>query len=129
MKITLNGHILAGGLTANEEPIHMTISAQRMLQLVKTIRASSIQTYDRGNLQICLTFEVGRRHKSQAEASQHMLLHASALTQAHGTLTLDLENGETFLLESATLQTIKTRTQGNASYTTYEIYGGNLHAH
>lgn len=108
----------------------MALTAQRSMQTLRAIRAPSVQTYDRGNLQIKLTFEVGRHHKNQAEASHHMLLHASELTQAHGPLKIELEDKakQVFTLESATLHHIQTYYKGNASYTTYEIYGGNLHA-
>ena len=34
---------------------------------------------------------------------------------------------KTTLLEDATLCTIQTHSKGNASYTLYKIYGGNLH--
>lgn len=129
MKITLNEHLLAGGASAHEEPTHMELSAQRSMQTIRAIRAPAIQTCDRGNLQIKLTFEVGRHHKNQAEASRHMLLHASKITQAQGALRIELEDklNQVFILESAILQHIQTHYKGSASYTTYEIYGGNLY--
>lgn len=133
MKITLKTssqeHILAGGAANQEEPIHLTISAQRTLQAVRAIRATSVQTYDRGNLQIKLTFEVGRLHESQSDAMNYMLIHASTITNAHGELLLQLEDpaARSLTLESATLASIQTRYNGNASYTLYEIYGGKLH--
>ncbi len=129
MKITLNEHILANGNLTNENPIHFEISGQRNLQIIKAIQAPNVQTLDRGNLQIKLTFQVGRRHKSQNDAIQHMLVHASELVKAHGTLKIELEDSlnRSFVLESATLQRIQTQYRGNASYSTYEIYGGHLH--
>ena len=129
MKITLNQHILSNGISTNENPIHFEISGQRNLQIIKAIQAPNVQTIDRGNLQTKVTFQVGRCHKSQQEAIQHMLVHASDIVNAHGTLQIDLEDktSRRFVLESATLQRIQTHYKGNASYTTYEIYGGNLH--
>ena len=129
MKITLNEHILAGGNAAHEQPEHFEIEGQRHMQILQAMRAENIQTFNRGNLQIQLKFTVGRRHKTAAEAIQHALTHACALTHASGPLRIDLEDKaqRQLTLESATLQHIKTRYKGNASYTTYEIYGGNLH--
>ena len=83
LKTSSQEHILAGGSADHEDPIHLTISAQRTLQSVRAIRASSVQTYDRGNLQIKLTFEVGRLHESQSDAMNYMLIHASTITNAH----------------------------------------------
>ena len=129
MKITLNEHILAGGNAAHEQPEHFEIEGQRHMQILQAIRADNVQTFNRGNLQIQLKFTVGRRHKTAAEAVQHALTHACALMHASGSLHIDLEDKaqRQLTLESATLQHIKTRYKGNASYTTYEIYGGNLH--
>ena len=129
MKITLNEQILAGGNKSNENPTHFEIDGQRNIQILKTVRSPHIQTFDRGNLKIKLSFEVGRRHKSQTDAIQHALIHACELAQAHGQLILELEDKHTrrFCLESATIQHIQTKYKGNASYTTYEIYGGELH--
>ncbi len=129
MKITLNEHVLAGGNDANENPTHLQISGQRQLQFIKTIQSPYVQTQDRGNLQIKVSFDVGRRHKTQASAIQHILTHASRLSNAGGCLKIDLEDNthQRFCLESATLNRIETYYKGNASYTTYEIYGGNLH--
>ena len=129
MKITLNDHILAGGNAAHEQPEHFEIEGQRSMQILQAIRADNVQTFNRGNLQIQITFTVGRRHKTAAEAVQHALTHACTLMHASGRLNIDLEDKaqRQFTLESATLQHIKTRYKGNASYTTYEIYGGNLH--
>ncbi len=130
MKITLNEQILAGGNAIHENPTHFEIDGQRNVQILKTVRASHIQTFDRGNLKIRLSFEVGRRHKTQTEAIQHTLTHACKLAQANGSLIIDLEDKQPhrFCLDSATIQHIQTTYKGNASYTTYEIYGGELHA-
>lgn len=130
MKITLNEQILAGGNERNENPVHFEIDGQRNVQILKTVRAPHIQTFDRGNLKIRLSFEVGRRHKTQTEAIQHTLTHACKLAQANGSLIIDLEDKQPhrFCLDSATIQHIQTTYKGNASYTTYEIYGGKLHA-
>ena len=92
MKITLNKHVLCGGNLANEIPSQFEISSQRNLQIVKAIRASFSQTCNRGNLQTRLVFEVGRKHRSQQEAAQHALVHASELQQANGVLLLDFEH-------------------------------------
>ena len=129
MKITLNDHILAGGSAAHEQPEHFEIEGQRSMQILQAIRSDNIQTFNRGNLQIKLLFTVGRHHKTAAEAVQHALTHACTLLHASGKLNISLEDKtqRQFTLESATLQHIKTRYNGNASYTTYEIYGGNLH--
>ena len=129
MKITLNDHILAGGNAAHEQPEHFEIEGRRNMQILQAIRADNIQTFNRGNLQIQLKFTVGRHHKTAAEAVRHALTHACALMHASGRLNMDLEDKaqRQFTLESATLQHIKTRYKGNASYATYEIYGGNLH--
>ena len=129
MKITLNEYILAGGDAAHEQPEHFEIEGQRHMQILQAIRADNIQTFNRGNLQIQLKFTVGRRHKTAAEAIQHALTHACTLMHASGQLNIDLEDKaqRQLTLESATLQHIKTHYKGNASYTTYEIYGGNLH--
>lgn len=133
MKITLKtaskSYVLAGGTALNEEPTHMTVTAERTLQSVKAIRAASVQTYDRGNLQIRLTFEVGRLHGDQSAAMEHMLVHASEIAHAHGEVLIQSEGSRvrTLTLESATLASVQTHYKGNASYTTYEIYGGKLH--
>ena len=129
MKITLNEHVLAGGNAAHEQPEHFEIEGQRHMQILQAIRADNVQTFNRGNLQIQLKFIVGRRHKTAAEAVRHALTHACVLMHASGPLHIDLEDKaqHQLTLESATLQHIKTRYHGNASYTTYEIYGGNLH--
>ena len=133
MKITLKtnqkSYILAGGLAANEEPTHIFVTAERILQSVKAIRATAVQTYDRGNLQIRLTFDVGRLHHDQSAAMEHMLVHASEIAHAHGEGLIQSEGSRirTLTLESATLASVQTHYKGNASYTTYEIYGGRLH--
>ncbi len=129
MKITLNQQILAGGNAINENPNNFAIDGQRNIQILKTVRSPHVQTFDRGNLQIKLSFEVGRRHKTQTEAIQHTLTHACELAQANGQLIIELEDKQQrcFYLESATIQHIQTQYKGNASYTTYEIYGGQLH--
>ena len=133
MKITLKtdqkSYVLAGGMVANEEPTHLFVTAERTLQSVKAIRAASVQTYDRGNLQIRLTFDVGRLHNDQSAAMEHMLVHASEIAHAHGEVLIQSEGSRvrTLTLESATLASIQTHYKGNASYTTYEIYGGRLH--
>ena len=133
MKITLKtaskSYVLAGGLAVNEEPTHMSVTAERALQSVKAIRAASVQTYDRGNLQIRLVFEVGRLHNDQSAATEHMLVHASEIAHAHGEVLIQSEGSRvrTLTLESATLASVQTHYKGNASYTTYEIYGGKLH--
>lgn len=133
MKITLKtnqkSYILAGGLAANEEPTHIFVTAERILQSVKAIRATAVQTYDRGNLQIRLTFDVGRLHHDQSAAMEHMLVHASEIAHAHGEVLIQSEGSRirTLTLESATLASVQTHYKGNASYTTYEIYGGRLH--
>ena len=130
MKITLNEHTLCGGNLANETPSRFKINSQTNLQIIKAIRATFSQTCNRGNLQTKLVFEVGRKHRSQQEAAQHALLHASELKQASGVLQIDFEdkNNRRFQLESATLYRLQTHYKGNASYTLYEIYGGELHA-
>lgn len=130
MKIKLNEYTLCNGNATNENPSRFEISSQRNLQIVKSIRAHFSQTYNRGNLQTKLLFEVGRKHRSQQEAAQHALLHASKLQQASGVLLIDFEDkaNRQFQLESATLYRIQTHYKGNASYTLYEIYGGELHA-
>lgn len=130
MKISLNEHVLCGGNSTNEIPSHFEITSQRTLQMLKAIRAPFSQTYNRGNLQTKLVFEVGRKHRSQQEAAQHALLHASKLQQANGCLQIDFEDkgNHRFQLESATLYRIQARYKGNASYTLYELYGGELHA-
>ena len=130
MKITLNEHVLCGGNLANETPSRFEISSQRNMQIIKAIRATFSQTYNRGNLQTKLVFELGRKHRSQQDAAQHALLHASELKQASGVLKIDFEDKskQCFQLESATLYRIQTHYKGNASYTLYEIYGGELHA-
>ncbi len=130
MKITLNEHILCSGSSANETPSRFEVSSQRNLQIIKAIRARFSQTCNRGNLQTKLVFEVGRKHRSQQEAAQHALLHASELQQANGVLQIDFEDkaNRRFQLESATLYRVQTHYKGNASYTFYEIYGGELHA-
>ena len=94
MKITLNEHVLCGGSSTNETPSQFEITSQRNLQIIKAIRASFSQTCNRGNLQTKLVFEVGRKHRSQQEAAQHALLHASELKQASGVLQIDFENKE-----------------------------------
>ena len=133
MKITLKtasqSYVLAGGLTMNEEPTHMSVTAERSLQSVRAIRAASVQTYDRGNLQIRLTFDVGRLHDNQSAAVEHMLVHASEIAYEHGELLMQSEGSQvrSLTLESATLASVQTHYKGNASYTTYEIYGGKLH--
>lgn len=129
MKITLNEHVLAGGNAVDEQPEHFEIDGQRHMQILQAIRADNVQTFNRGNLQIRIVFVVGRHHKTATEAVQHALTHACALMHASGKLMIALEDKaqHQFTLESATLQHIKTRYKGNASYTTYEIYGGNLH--
>ena len=129
MKITLNDHILAGGNAVHEQPEHFEIEGHRNMQILQAIQADNVRTFNRGNLQIRLCFTVGRRHKTGAEAVQHALTHACTLMHASGALIIDLEDRtqQQFTLESATLQHIKTRYKGNATYTTYEIYGGNLH--
>lgn len=133
MKITLKtdqkSYVLAGGMVANEEPTHLFVTAERTLQSVKAIRAASVQTYDRGNLQIRLTFDVGRLHNDQSAAMEHMLVHASEIAHAHGELQIQSEGTKerSLTLESATLASVQTHYKGNASYTTYEIYGGKLH--
>ena len=111
MKITLNEHVLCGGNLANETPSRFEITSQR-------------------NLQTKLIFEVGRKHRSQQDAAQHALVHASELQQANGVLLLDFEDKahRCFQLESATLYRVQTHYKGNASFTLYEIYGGELHA-
>lgn len=130
MKITLNEHVLCGGNLANETPSRFEITSQRNLQIVKSIRATFSQTCNRGNLQTKLIFEVGRKHRSQQDAAQHALVHASELQQANGVLLLDFEDKahRCFQLESATLYRVQTHYKGNASFTLYEIYGGELHA-
>lgn len=129
MKITLNEHILAGGNAVREQPEHFEIEGQRAMQILQAIRADNVQTFNRGNLQIKLEFTVGRHHKTAVEAVEHALNHACALMHASGTLCISLEDKDRhqFTLESATLQHVKTHYKGNASYTTYEIYGGNLY--
>ena len=133
MKITLKtnqkSYVLAGGIAANEEPTHLFVTAERILQSVKAIRAAAVQTYDRGNLQICLTFDVGRLHHNQSAAMEHMLVHASEIAHAHDEVLIQSEGSRvrTLTLESATLASVQTHYKGNASYTTYEIYGGRLH--
>ena len=133
MKITLKtaseSYVLAGGTALNEEPAHLSVAAERTLQSVKAVRAASVQTYDRGNLQIRLIFEVGRLHGDQSAAMEHMLVHASKIAHAHGEILIQPEDSRarTLTLESATLASVQTRCKGNASYTTYEIYGGELH--
>ena len=51
MKITLKtdqkSYVLAGGTAVNEEPTHISVTAERTLQSVKAIRAASVQTYMR----------------------------------------------------------------------------------
>ena len=128
MKITLNSHILAGGKSNNEFPSHFNIRGKRQIQILQAIRATAIQTINRGNLQTQITFEVGRRHPSQQDSEQYALTHASSLIQASGTLLIELEdpNNRTFQLENASLEDIEVRYQGNASYTTYTILGGKL---
>lgn len=129
MKIKLNEQILAGGNECNENPTYFEMDGQRNVQILKTVRTPHIQTFDRGNLKIKLSFEIGRRHKTQTEAIQHTLTHACKLEQANGQLIIDLEDKQhhRFFLDSATIQHIQTTYKGNASYTTYEIYGGKLH--
>ena len=129
MKITLNKHILAGGNAVHEQPTRFEFEGQRNLQILQAIHAETVKTVDRGNLQVKLIFEVGRHHKTQSEAIQHALTHACALSHANGDLIITLEDKQThqITLQSATLQRIKTHYKGNASYTTYEIYGGNIH--
>lgn len=133
MKITLKtnqkSYVLAGGIAANEEPTHLFVTAERILQSVKAIRAAAVQTYDRGNLQIRLTFDVGRLHHNQSAAMEHMLVHASEIAHAHGEVLIQSEDSKvrSITLESATLASVQTHYKGNASYTTYEIYGGKLH--
>ena len=130
MKITLNEHTLCGGHSANETPSRFEINSQRNLQIIKAIRATFSQTCNRGNLKTKLVFEVGRKHRSQQEAAQHALLHASELQHANGVLQIVFEDKacRCFQLESATLYHVQTHYKGNASYTLYEIYGGELHA-
>ena len=130
MKITLNEHTLCGGNSAHETPFRFEITSQRNLQIIKAIRAPFTQTCNRGNLQTKLVFAVGRKHRSQQDAAQHTLLHASELQQVSGALQIDFEDksNRRFQLESATLYRIQTHYKGNASYTLYEIYGGELHA-
>ncbi len=129
MKITLNDHILAAGNAHHEQPEHFEIDGQRNMQILQAIRSDNIRTFNRGNLQIKIVFTVGRHHKTASEAIHHALTHACALIHASGTLNIALEDKaqQQFSLESATLYHIKTHYKGNASYTTYEIYGGNLH--
>ena len=133
MKITLKtdqkSYVLAGGTAVNEEPTHISVTAERTLQSVKAVRAASVQTYDRGNLQVRLVFEVGRLHNDQSAAMEHMLVHASEIAHAHGEVLIQSEGSRvrTLTLESATLTSVQTHYKGNASYTTYEIYGGRLH--
>ena len=129
MKITINQHILAGGDATHENPTHFEINGQRNVQILKTVRSPNVQTFDRGNLEIKLSFEVGRRHKTQMDAIQHALIHACELAQVNGQLIIELEDKEKrcFCLDSATVQRVQTKYNGNASYTTYEIYGGKLH--
>ena len=122
MKITLKtdqkSYVLAGGTAVNEEPTHISVTAERTLQSVKAVRAASVQTYD-----------VGRLHHNQSAAMEHMLVHASEIAHAHGEVLIQSEGSRvrTLTLESATLASIQTHYKGNASYTTYEIYGGRLH--
>lgn len=109
--------------------MHFEINGQRQVQILKTIRSPHVETFDRGNLQIKLSFEVGRRHKTQTDAIRHTLTHACELAQANGQLIIEMEDKQhrCFYLESATIQHIQTKYKGNSSYTTYEIYGGQLH--
>ncbi len=130
MKITLNRHTLCGGTVANETPSKFEISSQRNMQIINGVQAPFCRTFNRGNLQIKLSFMVGRKHRSQYEAAQHVLLHASELQQANGLLNIEFEDktNQSFQLEAATLHRIQTYYKGNISYTFYEIYGGELHA-
>jgi hypothetical protein len=130
MKITLNNQVLAGGMEINENPTHFHIQGKRHIQIVQRIRAQSVQTLNRGNLQIQIIFEVGRKHRSQKEAERHALVHASQLAQANGMLFIELEDKEhqCYQLEHASLENIEIHYIGNASYTRYTILGGILSA-
>ena len=129
MKITLNDYVLAGGQAAHEEPTHLSIRGRRQVALLQKIRAEAVEAVNRGNLKLELRFQVGRRHPSAKAAGDHLLRHASQLTQAGGTLTIDLEDAQhtTYHLDHAALEAVDIEGQGNASYTTYTIIGGLLH--
>ena len=128
MKITLNDHILAGGISTNEEPTHLFIRGRRQVALLQKIRAESIEAMNRGNLQLELRFQVGRRHASIQAAHDHLLRHASQLTHAGGTVLIALEDDKQscYQLPHAVLEQVEIYIQGNASYTTYTLIGGCL---
>ncbi|MCQ2956218.1 MAG: hypothetical protein MJ218_03515 [Opitutales bacterium] len=130
MKITLNSHVLSGGEKTNEAITRLEITAHWTVQWRKAIHADFAKALGRDNQQTEIVLEVSKRHASKAEAIQYSLTHASQLIHAKGQLSIDFEDPsakQTTLLEDATLCTIQTHSKGNASYTLYKIYGGNLH--
>ena len=131
MKIELkkdqSSYVLAGN-SIYTEPINFTLNGHRHYQIVRNIEASTAQIFDRKNVQTQIHFEVGCRHKSMQEAQIQILNNAELFSEIKVTLCLDIDEKRHFVLEQAIITEIATHSKGNASYITYNILGGYLHA-
>lgn len=129
MKIILGETLLARGLAEHESPVKLRVTSKRLVQQAAFLRASEMKTFDRGNHQTCVRFELVRRHASQEVASEYSLLHASQLEGCRGTARFVHEHpsGETTItLHHASISRVDSEVKGLTTRHSYELVGGKL---
>ena len=128
MKIILNDYNLASGESEHESPQNLKIVSKHEVQVFKALRADFVKTIGRGNVQTQISFDVNKRHNSQAEAELYALNHVFNVMNETGCLKIYIEDNNQSLVElqNASVLNVSASFKNNASFIAYTIIGGKM---
>lgn len=128
MKINLGEISLSRGIEYFECPENFRIQSLKEIQIASFLRAKAVKIFDRGNVQIIITFKVARQHESTKTALTHLIKHTEVATDAHGKAFFDLEDSQrtAFYLQNATIRNLSSYIDGITSHHSYEIIGSEI---
>lgn len=127
MKILIGEIVLSGGEEDYQSPYDISITNERNIQIVNTLRGIDAKGYDRGNQKTILEFKVSREHSSTEAAQKFVFEHAASLSGLKTYLTIIEEpSGDIFYLPNAVICSVRSVTSMNTTTHTYRIMGGNF---